>query len=828
MKLGKGKELFFVFFLFTIFSLLIFWPIFLGKVNLNGNLLVSFYPIFGKNLPYKNIIGLDQLRLYFPNYTLVIDQLKNFNIPHWNPYIFAGNLNIASLQSAVFYPFNVFGLIMPQLEFWHLLRISPLVLGSFFMFIYLRNLKLSILAAFFGGLSFGFSPFILTWGEEQVITPHTIIWLPLVLYCVDKLIEIDTVKRILFRKFCFLAISFSVAFSVFAGFIQLSIYMLVVAILYSIFRLGQSRAKVKFGIIIFGSMVVGLLISAIQILPTVELYLLSARAVVASHGILNSFLLPPEALLTYLAPDFFGNPANWNFFRGGISTYYESVMFIGTSALLFALYEIWEGRRESLSKFYFLLGFGALVLTLDSPIAKLFLLLPVPVLSTSIANRLLFISTFCFVVLASFGLNRWLLARDKKILKYISFLGSLYFFVALYLFGVKVFGWSYIASGGLGEAETLRITLRNLVLPIGFFVLISFVVIIACLKRFAGKKNIIATLIILFACLELFFFCRKYFSFTNRVNVFPEIAPIAYVQKNQGFFRSWGIGQANLENNFSSQYKIYSPEGYDSLNILSYAEFTEAMQHGSLGDVSFRADAGIGRGMTVELLTNVNRRKLIDMIGVRFVIAESIDFELLEVFNFVKVFDEGTNQLGKHFAVFENTQVLPRVFLASNYEGPPNVATINKTEGQIKEERRRLIPQKLLSSGFDWRNVLVLEEPSPISPQFGPGTAEIFSYKNNEVIIKTQSDQPKLLFLSDNYYPGWKVKIDGEEGKILRANYTFRAVPLIAGEHVVRFYYDSQTFKIGLYLSILGLLSLVIYLIYKNSTLLPKIFPKRE
>ncbi len=828
MKLGKRRELFFVFFLFTIFSLLIFWPIFFGKVNLNGNFLVSFYPIFGKNLPYKNIIGLDQLRLYFPNYTLVIDQLKNFNIPHWNPYIFAGNLNIASLQSAVFYPFNVFGLIMPQLEFWYLLRISPLVLGSFFMFIYLRNLKLSILAAFFGGLSFGFSPFILTWGEEQVITPHTIIWLPLVLYCVDKLIEIDTVKRILFRKFCFLAISFSVAFSVFAGFIQLTIYMLVVAIFYSIFRLTRSKKRVGFGVFVFGSIAIGLLISAVQILPTIELYLLSARAVAASRGILFSFLLPPESLLTYLAPDFFGNPANWNFFRGGISTYYESIMFIGSGALLFALYEIWEGRHESLSKFYFLLGFGALVFTLDSPIAKLFLLSPVPVLSTSIANRLLFISTFCFVVLASFGLNRWLLTRDKKILKYISFLGALYFFVALYLFGVKVFGWSYIASGGLGEAETLRITLRNLVLPIGFYVLISFAVIISFLKRFVGKKNIVAVLIILFACLELFLFSRKYFSFTNRENVFPETAPIAYVQKNQGFFRSWGIGQAYLENNLASQYKIYSPEGYDSLNILSYAEFTEAMQHGSLGDVSFRADAGIGRGKTLELLTNVNRRKLIDIVSVRFVIAESIDFELLEVNNFVKVFDEGTNQLGKHFAVFENTQVLPRVFLASNYEGPPNVLTVNKTEEQIKKERRRLIPQKLLSSGFDFRNVLILEEPSPISPQFGPGTAEIVSYKNNEVIIKTKSDQPKLLFLSDNFYPGWKVKIDGEEGKILRANYTFRAVPLVAGEHVVRFYFDSFIFKIGMYISALGLLLLILFMKKEGLSMLFKILPKRK
>ena len=125
--------------LFIFLTLAIFWPIFFGKVNLNGNLLVSFYALYGENLPYKNIVGLDQLRLYFPNYSLVIEEIKNFNLPQWNPYIFAGNLNLASLQSAVFYPLNVFSLIFSRIEFWHLLRISPSILGSLFTFLFLRN-----------------------------------------------------------------------------------------------------------------------------------------------------------------------------------------------------------------------------------------------------------------------------------------------------------------------------------------------------------------------------------------------------------------------------------------------------------------------------------------------------------------------------------------------------------------------------------------------------------------------------------------------------------------------------------------------------------------
>ena len=58
---------------------------------------------------------------------------------------------------------------------------------------------------------------------------------------------------------------------------------------------------------------------------------------------------------------------------------------------------------------------------------------------------------------------------------------------------------------------------------------------------------------------------------------------------------------------------------------------------------------------------------------------------------------------------------------------------------------------------------------------------------------------------------GWKAQVDGEETPILRADYTFRAVPLIPGEHLVRFYYDPWTFKLGLGISLASLGFLAFY-----------------
>jgi len=83
----------------------------------------------------------------------------------------------------------------------------------------------------------------------------------------------------------------------------------------------------------------------------------------------------------------------------------------------------------------------------------------------------------------------------------------------------------------------------------------------------------------------------------------------------------------------------------------------------------------------------------------------------LEKHNFKKVFDSSSlgASVDKGWAVFENLQVLPRVFLASHYEGPPPYYEENLTKEAIDEIRRPKIIEKLLSSDFDFRNAIVLK-----------------------------------------------------------------------------------------------------------------------
>lgn len=92
----------------------------------------------------------------------------------------------------------------------------------------------------------------------------------------------------------------------------------------------------------------------------------------------------------------------------------------------------------------------------------------------------------------------------------------------------------------------------------------------------------------------------------------------------------------------------------------------------------------------------------------------------------------------------------------------------------------------------------------------GSRPAEIVRYLPEEVILRTHSEKPAYLVLSDAYYPGWRAFVDGQEFPILRANVIFRAVALPAGEHTVAFRYMPASLRTGAVVSLAALLACVL------------------
>ena len=121
--------------------------------------------------------------------------------------------------------------------------------------------------------------------------------------------------------------------------------------------------------------------------------------------------------------------------------------------------------------------------------------------------------------------------------------------------------------------------------------------------------------------------------------------------------------------------------------------------------------------------------------------------------------------------IYENRAALPRVIFAT--------------------AARRSDFAEILRSGnwpeFDPSNTVLIEEDAPIGLRRQPGDARIMTYRNTEIVVRTNSAAGGWLVLNDIWHPWWRATVNGEAHKIYRANVLFRAVEVGAGEQTVRF-----------------------------------------
>lgn len=775
----SNKQNLIVVFLFLFLSLFIFRDYFLkNQVPLPANLLVAIYQPWASykwegypNGPPSKPIGFDNLRIFYPFRKITIDQIKQLQWPLWNPYSFSGNPLLANYQSAVFHPLSFLFFLMPQIDAWSIIVILQPFLASLFMYLFLREASLNKRAGVFGAIAFGFSGFMIVWMEESFMSVYSSLFLPLILYAIEKILKKISVKN-------FLILLFGLSGSLLSGWFQMTFYVWTFAAVWVAYRFFTNAKKDKKPILLIcAAYVLAFLICAIHLFPGFEAFTYSARGTTDAKFIFDLYLQPISHLVTLIAPDFFGNPASYNYFDTR-SFYHEKTIFVGIPVLLFALYQFLHFKNlDKKEKFFKWAWLISLSLGFALPTSWILLYnLKLPFISTILPSRIFFLSTFSIATLSAFGLERYLDKPDKKKLMAASFLlGMVMFLIWIFILNERTNHLS-------GNFAT--ISFKNFIIPS----IISVATIVFLWLGFGKSfRNKAYGAILIISLVSLMYFANKYLYFSDRKLVFPPTPVLDKLQNISGIDRVWTIGDAYMERNLGSYFGLFSPEGYDSLYIRRYGELLYAGQsNGMFSNQIPRTDATLSQpNRYSEITKDMYRKRLLSLLGVRYIVEKNKNEEK----------NAGDQPIWQdaYFKIYEYKESLPRIFLASDY--------IVLTDNQK-------IMDFIFDEKIDLSKIIILEE-EPIGflkKSKSEGTVKLDSYSQNKIIVATHTREDSLLFLSDNYYPGWKAFVDNKEVKIYRADYNFRTIVLPKGKHSVSFKYEPKSFQVSIIVTIFALL----------------------
>ena len=732
-----------LFLLISVCALIYFYqPVLKGNNPIPTDAMVGLYHPFRdlysdtnpNGVPFKNMLITDPVRQIIPWKDLALDTLKQGSLPTWNPYEMTGKPLLANFQSSPLYPFNF--LMMQSFQSgWTIFIILQQILAFIFMYLYLKNKSFEKSISICGAFIFSFSGFIIAWLEWGTVV-HTYLWLPAMLFCIDKIIVSQ--KHAL--KFTVLYTA-TIICALLAGHLQTFLYIYALSLAYVVMQLltSHKEKRSKKILLLFLANAAALFITSVQWLPTLQFILLSARNTDQLYTSAGWFI-PPIHLLQYLAPDFFGNPATGNYF--GTWNYAEFLGYIGLLPLILALITI--GRRKKEIILFQITVVLCLIFALDTPLTRSLYALNIPFFSTTQPTRLLSIVGFSLVVLATYGLEELFAKKSMK-----RVVGVLAVFIIL-------FATMYILlpQNILGlQIENIAVAKRNLILPALILGAGTIILVSISIKMKPWITTALYFALFLLIIFDLTRTGAKFTPFSESKYFYPQTETIEFLQNQGGQFRIATTDSRILAPNIPTYYHLETIEGYDPLYLNSYAQFIALNERGN-ADIS--PPYGFNRIITPRRLDT----KYIDFLNVKYILSLSEEKNP----NWNKVFQEGETR------VYENTSFLPRAFLVTS-------VLSEKDDSQVAERLQEV----------DLTTTAVTKQRN-VEGDYATGSASIKSYTPSKVVITTSSKEEAFLVLSDAYYPTWKVQINGVESSILQTNLAFRGVILPAGENEVVFY----------------------------------------
>ena len=879
---------------------------------------------------------------FIPPRLFWVDAIKIGEFPLWNPYSYSGHPLLAVLQPAVFYPLNIFLIILPFDLAFNWLIILHFFLAGVFIFLFLREIGASIVGALIGALIFMLGGYMIS-VHNLLSTLLSVTWVPLTIFFYLRAIkkssfsavgegrlspndfigdvpsrwETTRVSPTLTseklnnfvegRKGGYaLLVGITLAIMFTGGGIEvvygtLGLLLFLALLPDTLLRLysedpplscpnvsighpslntgfppktcgndkavGEREPKVisppltggdegegcrfsasearpkncasikKRVTYLFLSVTIFLLLSAVQLFPFLELSYHSIRASGLSYTEATTWSMDLKDLIQFFIPDPYGYGVSEAKYWSNQS--WLKTIYIGTIPFILSAFFFVENGRKTLAFLLLLLFSFVLAFGKNTAIYEyLYYYLPS-------FNKIRYPVKFLFLVFILFSISAGLgwdslkqnleyrKKSGKRIIFGLLFLATL---AAIAFGGLSYFDKevkNYLIANGIKypEYNDVYINVFNTKRLLVIFIL-SVLILYGGLRSAKARKAL-PYLLVSILTIDLFFAHFGYYYSTKVEEYHKNSESMVFVMKDKDkFFRIFTTPKTKkgIVETTSAKDKDKTQEKYKGI-----ANFDKEIIHGyNLERRIFDMD-----GVEVMRLSDYEKvfaflaatsgpdaTNLLALLNVKYVL--SIPEIKSKEFKLIKVIQAGSDKnlkkygMDKFLKIYQNLNYLPRAFLVERYR----IITKEEEYKQVMQSKDFRPAKEVLLYEEPWGNdsselrvrssELVKEKNKTVKEQKKPDNeAAIVDYRNNSIKLNVNAERPKILVLSETYYPGWKVYVDGEEKKILKANFAFRAVPLSAGQHEIEFIYDPLSFKVGLVITLLTIACLTVFGIVK-------------
>lgn len=743
LRMDRRKDLFFILLLFLI-TCIFFWKIVLNPQGM----------IYS---PHS-----DTVTQFYPWRVITDNALKDGSLPFWNPFTSSGEPLLANPQLAFFYPVNLilFTIFPVYLAFGYSFLLHLFFAGAS-VFLISRRIGLDRTQSLLAGSIFIFSGYFF----GHLYAAHypqlcSASWMPMVFLLFDMTL---TKQSKLFAALTGTAIGMQLL----AGHVQISLLTGIVLIIYFLFHIfyvswKDTKVSKKFYLLIISGFAafIGVLIFAIQFLPTYQYTDMSTRNEGVSYAWATTYSLPPWNFITLLLPNFFGNPVNESYW--GMWNYWELSFYIGIPTLIL-IPLAYNFRKNSYVKFFTILALISLILALGryTPIYWVlwkfipgFNILRVP-------SRSVFTFIFSCSFLAGFGFKYLTEKLSAKVKKRLFILVKI-----LLIFSILLLIGNVVLIGGRNLFLDLIGTVAKMVVP--EFVdfsdeystmirdIASLAVILAVTSGLIywriGKRENTAyfkTAFLILIIANLGFYHIHFIDAKDPDEIYDTDGYLEFLADNSEGYRVYDTSTDDvllIMDNNQIIYGIHTIQGYNPLNLEYYKDLTD-----SIHNLSYNYD-----------------HPILDMLSVKYILTS----ERLYDSGFELVYREYS---GGSIFIYENHHALPKAFIVHDIH--------SLDEGAVFE--------RVANISFDPSAEAFVDDPDSVEySNIDNGSADtliISEDSDNRMRIEIQSTNPGLLIMGQSYYPAWNAYTDGEWTEIVRVNHGLMGVYIDSGHHNVTF-----------------------------------------